>query len=266
MSDSLGYEQDGHVVTLTLNRPERMNALGGDLIPALGEAWDRIGEDRTVRVVILTGAGRGFCSGADLAGGGMEKRAEDGRPAEDLGKPRHPSLNPRFTARHKRMYKPVITAVNGVCAGAGMHFVVDSDIVIAAKTATFVDTHVSVGFVSALEPIGLSRKIPLGAVTRMIAMGRHERLSAQRAYELGLVSEVVEDGALLARANELAAAVATASPTTLEKSLRAVWEGLDVGLEEALDNGWNILSSHWDHPDIREGAAAFVEKRDPNWA
>src|SRR6185436_7321501 len=94
------------------------------------------------------------------------------------------SAYPRFTARQAQVYKPVITAVNGVCAGAGLHFVADSDVVICSENATFVDTHVNVGQVTALEPIGLARRVPMGVVLRMVCMGKAERLSAQRAYEI----------------------------------------------------------------------------------
>ena len=256
--DSLLIEQTGGVVTLTLNRPDRLNALNGDLIGQLGAAWERIDADPSVRVVVVTGAGRAFCSGADVD-------ALAGRPPTDGG-PAPAAENPRFTARHKRVFKPVITAVNGVCAGAALHFVADSDIVLAGDRATFVDTHVHVGQVSALEPIGLSRKMPLGAVLRMVVLGKHERLSADRALELGLVSEVVPGDELLARAHELAAMVASASPATVRASLAAIWESLNLGLEDAYDHGFAVLSRHWAHPDALEGPRAFLEKRDPEWA
>ena len=155
--------------------------------------------------------------------------------------------------------------MNGVCAGAGLHFVADADIVICNEAATFLDTHVNVGQVTALEPIGLSRRIPFGLVTRMVCMGRHERITAQRAFDIGLVSEVVPAGQLMDRALEMARQVATASPATLQISLRAIWEGLDMGLTDAYHNGWGPLTAHWDHPDAAEGPKAFLEKREPHW-
>jgi enoyl-CoA hydratase/carnithine racemase len=254
MDEPLLVEQTEHVVTLTLNRPDRLNALNRELIGALGAAWERIDADPSVRAVIVTGAGRAFCSGADVEGLSARQQAAGEKP-----------VNPRFTARHKRVFKPVITAVNGVCAGAALHFVADCEIVLASERATFVDTHVNVGQVSALEPIGLSRRIPLGAVLRMVVLGKHERMTAAQARELGLVSEVVPEAELLPRARELAALVATASPTTVQKSLEVIWHSLEVGLEDAYDHGFDVLSQHWSHPDAAEGPRAFMEKRDPEW-
>jgi (E)-benzylidenesuccinyl-CoA hydratase len=155
--------------------------------------------------------------------------------------------------------------VNGLCASAGLHFVADADIVICSENATFFDTHVHVGQVSALEPIGLSRRIPLGEVLRMVTMGKAYRMDAQRALELGLVSEVVALERLRARAVEIGHIIATASPQTVKTSLRAIWESLDRGLDEGLKHGYKLLQAHLDHPDATEGPAAFVAKRAPNW-
>ena len=257
MSDSLLLEREAHVVTLTLNRPDRLNALTADLLDELGAAWEALNADPEVRAVVLTGAGRGFCAGADLSGDRSPPAGADARGDAPV--------MPRFTARHRRVYKPVITAVNGVCAGAGLHFVADADIVIASEAATFLDTHVHVGQVSALEPIGLARRVPLGSVLRMVVLGRHERLAAGRAYEIGLVGEVVAPERLLPRAMELARMAASASPATLQASLRAIWEGLDRGLDEAIEHGWGFVWRHWSHPDCAEGPRAFMEKREPRW-
>jgi enoyl-CoA hydratase/carnithine racemase len=250
--------RQGHVATITLNRPARLNALNGEALAGLAAAWRDIDADPAIRVTILTGAGRGFCSGADMVGPSATGRDRADRP--DF------VPMPKFTARHMGCFKPVITAVNGICAGAGLHFVADCEIVIASDQATFLDTHVDMGQITALEPIGLSRRMPLGAVLRMVALGRSERMSAQRAYELGMVSEVVPDGGLADRAMELAQTVAKVSPATLQKSLRAIWESLDSGLDEALERGWRVVQSHYGHPDNVEGPRAFAQKRAPQWA
>jgi enoyl-CoA hydratase/carnithine racemase len=120
---------EDHIVVLTFNHPERLNALTEELRDQLTEIWPAIDADPTIRAVVLTGAGRGFCSGADMAN----------RPGGDGNVPTELHL-PRFTARQAHVYKPVITAVNGVCAGAGLHFVADADIVIASDKATFIDS------------------------------------------------------------------------------------------------------------------------------
>lgn len=258
MKDSpVVVERSGHIGSIRLNRPEALNALDAAVFAGLEAAWRSLDGDPEVRVVVLTGTGRGFCSGADMVAPSPTGRDQPGRQGYvDM---------PRFTARQLGCYKPVITAVNGVCASAGLHFVVDSDIVIASDRATFLDTHADLGQVSALEPIGLARKMPLGSVLRMVALGRSERLSAQRAHELGMVSEVVPHEELAERAQELARKVAELSPTTLQRSLRVIWESLDLGLEEALDRGWRVVQDHYGHPDNVEGPRAFAEKRRPDW-
>ena len=162
--------------------------------------------------------------------------------------------------------KPVITAVNGICAGGGFHWVAEADIVIAASDAQFFDPHVSIGQVVAIEAIGLMRKMPAEAVMRMALVGRHERMSAQRAYELGMISEVIDPPERLREAaQELAEKIAKNSPAAMAASKRALWGALEYGLTEACRHGSQDLVSMWGHPDQAEGPRAFAEKRDPVW-
>lgn len=249
-------EQRGHILLLTLNRPERLNALDRPLQEALERTFIAAGADDSVRVVVITGAGRAFCSGADVG------RLEDG--AKGSNNPADVHV-PKFTMRQAKIYKPTICAVNGVCAGAGLHFVADSDIVIASTAASFVDTHVNVGQVTALEPIGLMQKMPLSAVLRMVILGKAERLSAEQALASQMISEVVAPEALVARALELAAIAASVSPASVQRSLKAIWEALDLPLDQAYANGFDILIRHRSHPDALEGPKAFREKRDAHW-
>lgn len=247
--------EDG-IAVLTLNRPDRLNAIDPTMGRDLVTAWGAVDSDDEVRVVIITGAGRGFCTGLDVT-----SRATDGVPEE-----RDYASSVRLTAIHNGVWKPVITAVNGVCAGGGLHFVADSDITICSDTATFLDPHVTVGQVSALEPIGLLRRVPFELVMRMALVGRHERVSATDALRWGLVSEVTEPAELMARAREIAGMVARNSPAAVMATKRAIWESLDHGLGAGLQNGWNILQSHYAHPDVEEGPRAFAERREPRWA
>jgi enoyl-CoA hydratase/carnithine racemase len=247
---------DAGILTVRLNRPDRLNALTRPMLLELGEIFTKAGASADVRVIVFTGEGRGFCSGADAQSlANSAEQSVEQRIAE----------RPFFTPRMVGIWKPSICAVNGICAGAGLHFVADLDIVIASEKASFTDTHVNIGQVTALEPIGLARRLPLGSVLRLVTLGKAERLSAERACELNLVSEVVPHDSLMERAHELARIVAGVSPQAVQKSLQAVWESFEMPLSEAYDKGYELLMRHRDHPDAKEGPAAFMAKRDPVW-
>src|SRR5262245_29679946 len=261
--ETILYDVSEGVATITLNRPERHNAFNVAMAWELRDAWARIKADPAVVCAIVTGAGsRAFCTGMDLGdvrGGGKPAASA---PTDEGGKPFHRFL----TAIQNRCWKPVITALNGMVVGGGLHFVADSDLVLAAEHATFLDTHVKVGLVAAFEPVGLARRIPLEAVLRMALLGGSERMDAATALRVGLVGEVLPAERLLPRARELAGHIAQHSPAALAATKRAIWEGLDVGLEEAIEHAGKILDAHNDHPDLAEGPRAFLEKRRPRWA
>jgi len=181
--ESLDIDIRGHVVTMTINNPERLNALSAAVHAELPLFWEWVKEEPQLWVVIVTGAGqRAFCTGMDV-----RAAAERGGPSalrKDLpGDPMQRPYSASFTAIHNRCWKPVITAVNGMCVGGGLHFVADSDIVICSENAQFFDTHANVGQVGALEFIGLARRIPLEAVLRMVLLGRAERPRQQYGAE-----------------------------------------------------------------------------------
>lgn len=247
---------DAGILEVRLNRPERLNALTRPMLHELGEIFTRAGESPDVRVIVMTGEGRAFCSGADAQSlANSAEQSVEQRLAE----------RPAFTPRMVGIWKPSICAVNGICAGAGLHFVSDLDVVIASDKASFTDTHVNIGQVTALEPIGLARRLPLGAVLRLVTMGKAERLTAEKACELSLVSEVVPHEQLMERAREIAAIIAGVSPQAVQTSLKAVWESFEMPLKDAYDLGWELVMRHRDHPDAKEGPAAFMAKRDPAW-
>jgi enoyl-CoA hydratase/carnithine racemase len=249
------------VATLTLDNPKARNAFDYEMTQQLRHYWAQIQRDPEIVCAILTGAGeKAFCTGWDItstASGDSQRFANVKRQEAPYG---------QITAIQNRCWKPVITAVNGMCVGGGLHFVADGDIVIAADTATFFDTHCEVGLVSALEPVSLARKIPLDAVLRMALLGSAERMSAARARELGLVGEVVPAASLMARARELAAIIARQSPTALARTKRAIWTSLEHGIEAGLDAAHDVLDEPSSHPDMVEGTSAFLEKRKPRWA
>jgi len=257
ITEELIIERKGHIMVLILNRPNTLNALNRTVQRALECAFQDADRDPEIRAIVITGNGRGFCSGADVEHlSSQTKRTIDEQRAPV----------PKFTARQNRVYKPTICAINGVCAGAGLHFVADSDIVIASSKASFVDTHVNIGQVTALEPIGLLRRMSMTDVLRMVILGKAERLSASQALEAKMISEIVEPDELLERAMALATIAARVSPAAVQASLKAIWWSLDMTLSQSYEVGFEMLIRHRAHPDAAEGPAAFLEKREPKWS
>jgi enoyl-CoA hydratase len=258
--ETLIVERRGPVGWLINNRPDRLNAMNAAMRDEFAVAWRELDSDPEVRVIVHTGEGRAFQTGVDVSeiasdGVGMERYRQS---VEDF--------DLHFTAWHQHVWKPVITAVNGICAGGGFHWVADADIVIAASDAEFFDPHVSIGQVVALEAIGLARRIPFEAVMRMAFLGRHERMPAQRAYQLGMISQVVDPpDRLRDEAQALAEKIARNSPAAMRATKKALWGTLETGLTDACRAGAKELVSMWGHPDQEEGPRAFAEKREPRW-
>jgi enoyl-CoA hydratase/carnithine racemase len=258
--ETLLVERRGPVGWLVFNRPKAGNAMDARMLDELEDAWAELDADPEVRVIVTTGEGRSFQTGLDV----VQLAREPDALRKQSGRTRRAEL--RMTAWHCGVAKPVVTAVNGVCAGGGLHFVADADVVLAAADAQFLDPHVSVGQVSAYEVIGLARKIPFEAVMRMALLGRHERIDAARALSLGMVSQVVDPPeALRDEAQALAEKIAQNSPAAMAATKRALWGALESGLTDACKAGATELVSMWGHPDQEEGPRAFAEKRAPNW-
>lgn len=257
----LQVERRGPVGWLIFDRPDAENAMDAMMFDELERAWGELADDPDVRVIVNTGEGRSFQTGVDVV---QLARDKDALRAHSR---RTRDAELRFTAWHCGVWKPVVAAVNGTCAGGGMHFVADADIVIAASDATFVDPHVSLGQVVAYEGIALARKSPMEAVLRMALVGRHERLDATRARQLGILSQVVDPPERLREeAQVLAEKIARNSPAAMAATKRALWGALETGLTEACRAGADQLVSMWGHPDQEEGPRAFAEKRAPKWA
>jgi enoyl-CoA hydratase len=258
--ETLILERKGPVGWLINNRPDQLNAMNARMREEFELAWQALDADPEVRVIVHTGEGRAFQTGVDVNeiatdGAGMERYRESVE-----------RFDLHFTAWHNHVWKPVITAVNGLCAGGGFHWIADADIVIAASDAQFFDPHVSIGQVVSIEAIGLMKRMPVEAVMRMAFVGRHERMSARRAYELGMLSEVVDPPEDLRHAaQELAEKIARNSPAAMAATKRALWGALELGLTDACRAGAHELISMWGHPDQQEGPRAFAEKRDPQW-
>jgi enoyl-CoA hydratase/carnithine racemase len=260
--ETVTYEKRHGVAEITLNRPAYLNAINLLMQEELSQIWRDFDEDDTLRVAIVTGAGeKAFSSGADVKEWAGGSGPGSTKTLDHMGK----EALTKYTPLRLPTWKPVIAAVNGICAGAGLHLVHDSDIILASEHATFFDTHLAVGQVAAGEPIGLSRRMPLGVVLGMTLLGKHYRLSAQRAFELGLVLEVVQDGSLMDRARELAEIVLEQAPMATRISKKAIYASLDLGLSDAYELGSYMMQSAWGSDEGIEGPRAFAEKRAPNW-
>jgi enoyl-CoA hydratase len=220
--ETLVVERRGPVGWLEFNRPDVGNAMNAVMLAELERAWAELDDDADVRVIVNTGNGSAFQTGLDVG----ELSRDPDALREQSRRTKRAEL--RLTAWHNSVWKPVIAAVNGVCAGGGLHFVADADIVIASSNATFLDPHVSIGQVTAYEAIALVRKSPMEAIVRMALTGRHERLSARRAYELGILSQIVDPPERLrAEAQALGEKIAKNSPAALRATKRALWAALE---------------------------------------
>ena len=227
---TIEFAVENHVATITLNRPERLNSFNEVMAREVSDAWKTVRDDDSIRVAVLRANGeRAFCTGIDVQEGVWwydQNIWNQVDPGAVLG------------PKHHKVWKPVVAAVQGMCAGGGQYFINECDIVICAEDATFFDPHANVGVVSALEPIGLlHRGIPLGDVLRWALMGNEERISANTALRLGIVSEVVPTDQLRSRARDIADTVARRRPEAVQGTVRAIWEALDKTRTAALESG-----------------------------
>ncbi|HET6950613.1 MAG TPA: enoyl-CoA hydratase/isomerase family protein [Acidimicrobiales bacterium] len=249
---------DEHVATITLNRPEANNAWNDQMAREISWAWGTIRDDDDVHAVVLRANGeRAFCTGADVRGGVSWFFSSNVWNTFDPGQ----TLSPKS---HHRCWKPVVVAVQGMCAGGGQYFLNEADIVIASEDATFFDPHANGGIVSALEPIGmLHRGVPLGDVLRWALMGTEERITAATAMRLGLVTEVVPGADLRARAHQIATGIAARNPRAIQGTVRAIWESLDMSRSIALQNG--IAYTNIGNPPAGDGSPRRRVNREPTY-
>jgi enoyl-CoA hydratase/carnithine racemase len=249
----LDVDSGDRVATITLNRPDQLNAFNRAMCEEMAQAWRTVKADDSVNAVVLRAAGsRAFSAGLDI-------KAPYGQPEniwnhEDPGE----GLSPKW----QKMWKPVVCAVQGICTAGAFYFINESDVVICSTDATFFDSHVSAGLVCALEPIGLMRRIGLGESLRIALMGNDERVSADTALRIGLVSEVVSPEDLWTRAHEIAATIAAKPPAATQGTVKAIWESLDKPYRAALDQG--LIYTRLGNPIGIAELAARGERRAPN--
>jgi 2-(1,2-epoxy-1,2-dihydrophenyl)acetyl-CoA isomerase len=246
--------RDGAVQTITLNRPDVLNAFNRALHASLRDAL-KDARDPEVRAVVLTGAGRGFSAGQDLTEFGE---------AGDVGGALRATYHPNVLAI-RALEKPVIAAVNGVCAGAGLSLACVCDIRIAADSAMFVPGFIGIGLVPDAGGTYFLNRL-LGAARAFEWMSSNRRLTAAEAHRWGLVSEVVEADSLLARATELAAHYAALPTRGIGMTKRLFDHAATATLEEQLELEAQLQTAATETEDFREGVAAFLEKREPRFS
>ena len=261
--DTITYDVDGHKATITMNRPDALNALSPHMITELRAAYQQAEDDDNVWLMIVTANGRAFCTGADVKEIPGDGKVLNERPY--LSTYEQWEAPQEGTPPFRTMTKPVIVAVNGICCGAGLDWVTTGDIVIASDKATFFDPHVSIGLVAAREMVRLARALPRSVALRMALMGKHERMTVQRAYELGLITEIVEHEKLLERAHEIADTVNLNAPLAVRGTRLAIHKTLDLPLHEGEILAETFRERVTRTEDALEGPRAFVEKRAPNW-
>ncbi|MCH9044649.1 MAG: enoyl-CoA hydratase [SAR324 cluster bacterium] len=252
------YDVDDRVATITLNRPERLNALGADMREQLLAALERSESDPQVRVVTLTGAGRAFCSGGDVKE--MNERRAAGAQIRRDGEV--VPLRDRILLKLQTLAKPVIAAVNGVAAGAGMNLALGCDLRIASDKAAFGEVFVKRG----LHPDWggtylLPRMVGTAKALELILFG--DMVSAEEAYRMGLVNRLVPHAEFAEAAHEWAARLAEGPPVALRLAKRGVYRNLQADLASALEYESFAQQIVWSTEDAGEGIRAFVEKRPP---
>jgi enoyl-CoA hydratase/carnithine racemase len=228
--ETILFDVADKIATITLNRPEAMNSFTLRMMAEFADVWRRVAEDDDIHVSVLRAApGRAFSTGVDV------KAAR-----EPGGSVIHPNVwvaedpGTKLGPKSMRCWKPVVAAVHGMCAGGAFYWINEADIVICSEDATFFDPHVTYGMTSALEPIGMTFKMPLGEVLRMVLLGNDERISADTAKRIGIVSEVVPNEKLWDHARHLASIIAAKPSAATAGSVKAIWESLDMPRSVAL--------------------------------
>ena len=259
---TIRFAVEDRVATITLDRPERLNAMNQAMKDDLRAAWTTVRDDPEIWVAIITGEGKAFSSGADV-------ESLESRGFRKVDRFRELAMIETIralpTPRRMGVMKPVIAAVNGLVNGVSLDLVTEADIPIASERAQFFDSHVSIGYVSSHEMVNLARRVPVAVALRMALLGAKERMGAQRALEVGLVTEVVDHDRLLPRARELAALLLENAPLAVWGTKLAILRGLGLPIEQAEEIAAGYLEIVEQSEDHAEGPRAFLEKRPPRW-
>lgn len=258
MPDCLVEKRD-HVLIVTMNRPEARNALSGEMMAIMRDAWDQVDRDPDIRVTILTGAGGAFCAGADL------KAMTSQHPGDSFAGGGWDLSRIEALLKGRRLTKPLIAAVEGAAIAGGTEILQGTDIRVAGESAKFGVSEARWG----LFPLGgsavrLVRQVPYTVAADILLTGRH--LTAAEAKEIGLVGHVVPDGTALDKALELAELIAANGPLAVQAILRTIRETECMPEEEAFQIDAELGTAVFQSADAKEGPKAFKEKRKPNFS
>lgn len=271
--ETLLYEEDDGVAVVTLNRPEVHNAFDQQMQAELRAMWQALRRNDDVRAIILTGAGeKAFCTGIDRAESieqgyliDDERRLKMANRTGPVSTPfqyNDPGIN--INPKENDLWKPVIAAVNGMACGGALYLLGESDIIIAAEHATFFDPHVTYGMVAGFESMHLLQKLPFGETMRLVLLGAHERMSAERAHQMGLVSEITPLAELMDRAMWVARAIASAPVYAIQGTVRSVWMAHELSRRDARAQVSSFVSLGTQFENIAEGQETFQAPR-PKW-
>jgi enoyl-CoA hydratase/carnithine racemase len=263
--ETVRYDVADGVGSITLDRPEVMNAFDGRMLDELSTIWRSMRDDERVRCAVITGEGdRAFCTGIDRAGIAGDGTADGGVGFGDS--PFHfDDPGAKLGPKSNDLWKPVIAAVNGIACGGAFYILGECDVLIASDNATFFDPHVTYGMPSSYESMLMVGRMPLGEVLRMQLTGAAERVSAERAYQVGLVSEVVAPADLHDAASRLAATIAASPSLAVEATLKAVWTAFEVGRRQGLDLGYSFIAMGMTDESLAEGQRRFSSGERVEW-
>jgi enoyl-CoA hydratase/carnithine racemase len=268
--ETLRYEEREGVAWVTLNRPDRLNAFNSLMQRELHDCWRSLRWRESVRCVVLTGAGeKAFCTGIDRLeqmGGQGDETTDPNVVGSHGGTPFHfddPGDN--IGPKSSDLWKPVIAAVNGMACGGAFYMLGEVEFIIAADHATFFDPHVTYGMTAAFEPIHMHGRMPFGEIMRLSLLGNYERLSAARAREIGLVSEVVPAGDLADAAAWAATAIAAQPALAIQGTVRAIWAARELSHRQAAALGYAFVGLGTDQESIAEGQALFESGKRIEW-
>ncbi|MUH51998.1 MAG: enoyl-CoA hydratase/isomerase family protein [Actinobacteria bacterium] len=240
---------DDRVLRVTLNRPDRHNAFNDKLAAELQSLWRALRFDDDIRAIVLTGQGdKAFCTGIDRSW--SVPQPDSPFMIDDPGL----LLGPKTAG----LWKPVIAAVNGMACGGAFYLLGECETIIAAEHATFFDPHTTYGMAASFEPILLYGQMPFGELCRLALMGSHERMTAQRAHQIGFVQDVVPAADLLDTANAIAQAIASQPAAAVQGTLRSLWAAREMGRAQALAMAPHLVTLGNQAEALAEGQAAFA--------